>query len=100
MTDLLEIPDFLKRTDLTTRSVRRPKRKYVMPKLPFSRHPPKVKKFEGAKLVTLLLANQAPRIGSGYRGVWAKRGTNWAYLCDALGNRGKISAKEFDRLVV
>lgn len=98
--DPLEIPEFLKREPsskrITYRAPRAPKAK--MPKLPFGKRPPRSKNYRGATRVRIGLTFECPSIGSGVRYVWAKRGTKWAYLCDSLGNRGKLLVTDFDRL--
>ena len=98
MTDLLEIPAFLKRDKAPQRSTPRRKRRMPkMPKLAFDKRPPKTKDFEGATKVSVRLGNQCPRIGSGFRRLWAKRGRKWVHLCDSHGFRGKLSLDEFER---
>ena len=74
--------------------------KYVMPKLPNSKRPPKTKAFDGAIKVAVHLNDQCPRIGSGFRMVWAKCGNKWAYLCDVMGNRGKMRVADFNRVII
>jgi len=73
--------------------------KYVLPKLPNSKRPPKTKTFDGATKVVVHLNDECHRIGSGVRWVWAKRGHKWAYLCDVMGNRGKMRVADFNRVV-
>ena len=99
---LTPIPSFLVRSkDNVTRP--RPGRKairWVMPKLPHSKRPPKSKTFKGAEKVTIHLADECKTIGSGVRIVWCKVGRTCVYLCDPLGNRGKLRLDTFRGLVV
>ena len=97
MTDLLEIPSFLKR-EITSGAARRKyktRTKWQMPKLPFEKRPPKT--FSGAQRVFVHLQNEATSIGSGRRKVWAKTGRKWVYICDGMGNRGRLLLSDFQR---
>ena len=98
----LTIPDFLRRELTVATNCRRVKKtapKYVSPKLPNNNKPPKTKTFTGATKVVVHLWDQCPRIGSGHRMVWAKRGHKWVHLCDVLGNKGKMRVADFDKVV-
>tara|TARA_R100000808_G_C2154027_1_gene164736 strand:- start:5204 stop:5614 length:411 start_codon:yes stop_codon:yes gene_type:complete len=99
--DPLEIPAFLKRTGPApkVRKQRRTRQRWNMPKLPFATRPPKAKAWKGATRATVILGDECPRIGSGQRHVWAKRGRKWVLLCDSLGNRGKLRIADFDRFL-
>ena len=98
----LTIPNYLRREPTVATNRKRVKRtlpKYVIPKLPNSKRPPKTKTFDGATKVVVHLNDECPRIGSGFRMVWAKCGNKWAYLCDVMGNRGKMRVVDFNRAV-
>jgi len=98
----LTTPNFLRREPTVAVNRRRVKRtspKYVSPKLPNNNKPPKTKTFIGATKVVVHLWDQCPRIGSGHRMVWAKRGHKWVHLCDVLGNKGKMRVADFDKIV-
>tara|TARA_R100000234_G_scaffold118131_1_gene97948 strand:- start:48 stop:359 length:312 start_codon:yes stop_codon:yes gene_type:complete len=98
----LTIPNFLRREPTVATNRRRVKRtlpKYVMPKLPNSKKPPKTRTYHGATKVVVHLNDQCHRIGSGHRMVWAKRGHKWVHLCDVMGNRGKMRVADFHRVV-
>ena len=98
----LTIPNSLRREPTVATNRRRVKRtppKYIMPKLPNNNKPPKTKTFTGATKVVVHLWDQCPRIGSGHRMVWAKRGHKWVHLCDVLGNKGKMRVVDFDKVV-
>ena len=95
----LTIPNSLRREPTVATNRRRVKRtppKYIMPKLPNNNKPPKTKTFTGATKVVVHLWDQCPRIGSGHRMVWAKRGHKWVHLCDVLGNKGKMRVADFN----
>jgi hypothetical protein len=98
--DPLEIPDFLKRKikDTPVRKYKPRKIKLKMYKQPFEKRPPKTMK--NAKLVALQFAGQCPKIGMGYRHVWAAQGTKWVSLCSINGKRGKLSIAEFNKILV
>lgn len=101
MTDLLEIPSFLKR-EITSGAARRKyktRTKWQMPKLPFEKRPPRTKTFSGAQRVFVHLTNEANSIGSGRRKVWAKSGRKWVYLCDNMGNRGRLLLPDFHKVM-
>ena len=70
--------------------------KFKMPKHPFSKKPPK--SMTGATKITLRLQDEIPRVGSGYRTVWAKVSRKWTYVCDTMGNKGKILTVAFNQL--
>jgi hypothetical protein len=98
----LEIPKFLLYE--APKSCRRkkyvePKHKWKEPKLPFSKNPPKSKSWAGATRTEVILGDECTKIGSGYRHVWVKRGTKWVRLCDAMGNKGKMRVKDFNRVI-
>jgi hypothetical protein len=98
----LTIPNYLRREPTVATNRRRVKKtapKYVMPKLPNSKKPPKTKTFSGATKVVVHLWDQCPRIGTGHRKVWAKQGHKWVHLCDVLGNKGKMRVADFDKVV-
>ena len=60
--------------------------------------PPKGKKWEGAELVTIWLADECPKIGCGIRMVWAKRGHKWAHIQEIGSHtRGRLKVETFDR---
>ncbi len=99
MTDLLEIPAFLKR-ETTTGTARRKykiRTKWKMSKLPFEKRPPRAKTFSGAQRVVVHLQDEATSVGSGRRNVWAKIGRKWVYICDGMGNRGRLTVSDFQR---
>ena len=107
--DSLEIPEFLKRTVLKTKesveglmSAHTTIVKWSSDNKfsPYSKHPPKSARFNGAKRVKLNLADEAPSIGSGFRIVWAKVGKKWVYLCDNRGKRGRLRRDTYNRLKV
>ena len=70
--------------------------KFKMPKHPFSKKPPKTLK--DAVKMTLQLQDEIPRVGSGYRTVWAKVSRKWTYVCDSMGNRAKLPTIRFNQL--
>jgi hypothetical protein len=70
--------------------------KFKMPKHPFSKKPPKALK--DAVKMTLQLQDEIPRVGSGYRTVWAKVSRKWTYVCDSMGNRAKLPTIRFNQL--
>jgi len=90
---MIDIPAFLYRrtngvkTEPVITGNVKPRRKKIKP--------PKAKKWKGAERVNLMLADQCPRIGSGNRYVWAKRGVKWVYLADNYGGRGKLDVRTF-----
>lgn len=94
------IPEFLKREAPSSRRVsyREPKQRWVMPKLPFAKRPPK--SFAGAESVWLSLGDEASAIGSGRRHVWAKVGWKWVRLCDSMGHRAKVKREVFDKVLI
>jgi len=98
----LPIPSFLVRSkdNVTRPRLGRRSVRWVMPKLPHSKRPPKSKTFKGAEKVTIRLADECTKIGSGERTVWCKVGRTWVHLCDALGNRGKLRLDTFRNLIV
>jgi len=99
-----ELPEFLRRSDLSkpNRSRRRNDRrvKLTNKRLPCENSPPKGKKFLGSERVTVMLKDEAPRIGSGYRSTWAKVGRKWVWLCDSLGNTAKLNVATYRRLKI
>ena len=99
-----ELPDFLRRSDLAKPNRTRrqkPKRiKFIRNRLPRENKPPKGKKFLGAERVGVMLSDEAPRIGSGYRSAWAKVGRKWVWLCDSLGNTAKLDVATYERLKI
>jgi len=102
-TNLLpELPDFLRRSDLAKPNRTRrqkPKRiKFIHKRLPCENKPPKGKKFLGAERIRVMLKDEAPRIGSGYRSTWAKVGRKWVWLCDSMGNTGKLDVATYRRV--
>lgn len=97
-----DIPTFLLReAPPTTKPYRRlsTKRRWIMPVLPYAKRPPKSAVFKDATRVGVMLGDECPKIGSGYRRVWAKRGRRWAHLVDASGNRGRLPVEVFDKAV-
>ena len=100
MTD--DIPTFLLREAPPTPKRRRriaSKRRWIMPSLPYEKLPPNSAEFKNATRVDVMLGDECPRVGSGYRRVWAKRARVWAYLCDASGNRATLPVEVFDKVV-
>ena len=96
MTDFFYIPEHLRREkgDVVIKR-RRPRRaRPAVPTTPFEKRPPKTMK--GAEKIFIHLDDHCPRIGSGNRLVWAKPGRKWVHLCDAGGNRGKVSVETFN----
>jgi len=98
------IPEFLDRSKAG--AINKPRRmrlatrtRWVTPKLPFAKNPPKSKIFRGAEKTTIHLQDECKSIGTGVRQVWAKVGRTWVHLCDPSGNRGKLRVAEFKRLV-
>lgn len=99
-TNLLpELPDFLRRSDLAkpNRTRRQKKVRMKVPHLPYKNKPPKGRKFKDAYRTHVILEGQAPRIGSGYRNLWAKVGRKWVYLCDSMGQWDKVALADFKR---
>jgi hypothetical protein len=68
-----------------------------MSKLPFEKRPPRAKTFSGAQRVVVHLQDEATSVGSGRRNVWAKIGRKWVYICDGMGNRGRLTVSDFQR---
>tara|TARA_R100001129_G_C5259071_1_gene230561 strand:- start:353 stop:685 length:333 start_codon:yes stop_codon:yes gene_type:complete len=97
----LDIPAFMDRRGETVKksAYRSRKLRYKMPALPFSKRPPKSKKFINAEMVWIHLTNECPNIGSGHRRVWAKRGRKWVHIADVNGYRGRLPLKQFEQLV-
>ena len=102
MMDNLEIPEFLMR-EAPAKGHRKkysePKHTWKMPKLPYQSKPPKSNSYRGAERFYVMLADECPRVGSGHRTVWAKRGTKWVYICDSQGNKGKMRVADFDKVI-
>ena len=94
MQKLPSLPDFLNRKINPVNVIELPRSAKRKKKAT----PPKAKKWNNAVRVQLVLADQAPAIGSGYRTVWAKVGNVWAHLADDYGGRAKISISNFNKL--
>ena len=99
MTDLFAIPAHLRREKGDVAIKRREPRRarFSLPAAPFDRRPPKSMK--GATKVAVHLNDDAPRIGSGHRLVWAKPGRKWVHIADADGNRGKLCVDTFRQVI-
>ena len=105
--DLLDIPEFLKRPGREDgagfKEVKTNKKKQVpgfpagfrKKYFPYSKNPPK--HMADARKVYLWLGNEAPRIGFGYRTMWASQKKKWTYLSDTMGNRGKMLTSIFEK---
>ena len=72
--------------------------KFKMPKLPFEKKPPK--NLKDATFVAVYLQDELPRIGCGYRSIWAKSGRKWTHVCDIMGTRGKLLNTQFNQILV
>lgn len=98
--DFFYIPPKLQREKVkAARRRAAPRFKSNIPPEEFSKRPPKSKSWRGAEKVWVHLGDECPRIGSGVRLVWAKRGTVWVRLCDPTGNRGKLRLDAFESAV-
>ena len=95
--DLLEIPAFLKRDKEVAPRRGGPRQRKTKGKSahPFGKRPPKA--LAGATRVWVHLGDECPRIGCGFHRVWAKSGRIWCRLCDATGNRGRLSLRNFEQ---
>ena len=60
--------------------------------------PELAKALKDAVKMTLQLQDEIPRVGSGYRTVWAKVSRKWTYVCDSMGNRAKLPTIRFNQL--
>jgi hypothetical protein len=97
MTDFFYIPEHLRREKdgvVIKRRRQYGRTRLAVPTAPFEKYPPRTMK--GAEKVAIHLNDHCPRIGSGNRLVWAKTGRKWVHLCDAGGNRGKVSVEIFN----
>lgn len=100
MLDLFAIPQALDRRGQPVKTQRKYRKKTKLSKSPFSKQPPKSKRWAGAERVTVHLSNECNKLGCGQRIVWAKAGRKWVLLCDLQGNRGRLALQTFNKVRV
>jgi hypothetical protein len=90
----LDIPkQFARARTSRPRRLRQVKTRWVLPALACSRKPPRG--WATAVQVRVHLRDECPRIGAGYRTIWAAPGRKWVRICDHNNNRGKLTLAQF-----